>query len=247
MTPDLQLDPLLKSWVLIPLLVVMVLVTLIKLYVTQILEPQPPIATPAQHKEFAYYRYAELLRLNGYNLSPASFARRVQAILPKFRGGEYLADPEEQAPSPIPNLADPRSSEAMLSGMRNQILNYVPQTLMMQWVSGFFGTVIVMKLPFPLTAKFKSILQAGVDTRDLDVRYVSSISWFFLLAVGLPGMLSLVESEPKFHGIAVQGTEPPLPASAYKRKLFTQQADSLELAKSKYVLDDVLDRVLEMP
>lgn len=246
MTPDLHIDPDLKLWALLPLLVIMILITLIKQSLTQVLEPVPPVASSEQQKEFAYYRYAELLRLNAFNLDTEGLNKRVTALVPAFRNGEYLADPKETQPSAIPNFADPRSSEAMLSGMRNQILSYVPQTLMMQWVMGFFGAVIVMKLPFPLTAKFKTIMQAGIDTLDLDVRYVSSISWFFLLTAGLPGIMQLFQKDTSYHGLQVQGTAPPLPSSLYKRKMFMQQADSLELVRSEYILDDVLTRVSNM-
>ncbi|GMM53094.1 Emc3 protein [Starmerella bacillaris] len=244
MTPDLQLDPALKVWVLLPLLVIMVCMTQIKSYLAEIMQSFPITASRPQHRELAYYKYAQYLRLNAFNLSNMERSKRTRTIIPQMREGSYLADPNEKPPSPIPNLLDPRSSEAMISGMRNQILNYVPQTLIMQWVNGFFGAVIVMKLPFPLTNRFKTMLQSNIGTLDLDVRYVSSISWFFILTVGLPGILLLLSSDTEYHGIKVQGATEPLPASTYKRKLLENEADALELTTSDHVLDNALDRLL---
>jgi len=50
----------------------------------------------------------------------------------------------------------------------------------------------LVKLPFPLTPQFKSMLQAGVGTRDLDVRWVSSISWYFLTLFGLQPVYNFI-------------------------------------------------------
>ena len=53
-------------------------------------------------------------------------------------------------------------------------------------------TMWTVKLPFPLTPQFKQMLQAGVGTRDLDVRWVSSLSWYFLTLFGLQPVYNFI-------------------------------------------------------
>src|ERR1700760_4718987 len=52
--------------------------------------------------------------------------------------------------------------------------------------------LILVKLPFPLTLGFKSMLQRGIETPDMDVRWVSSLSWYFLNFFGLNGLYRLI-------------------------------------------------------
>lgn len=53
-------------------------------------------------------------------------------------------------------------------------------------------TDFTVKLPFPLTIRFKSMLQSGVMTRDLDVQWVSSLSWYFLNLMGLQSVFGFI-------------------------------------------------------
>lgn len=49
-----------------------------------------------------------------------------------------------------------------------------------------------MRLPFPLTIRFKAMLQTGVATQDLDVRWVSAVSWYVLNLIGLKSVFALM-------------------------------------------------------
>lgn len=51
---------------------------------------------------------------------------------------------------------------------------------------------MIVKLPFPLTPRFKTMLQSGVNTRDMDVTWVSSLSWYFLNLFGLGSVFALI-------------------------------------------------------
>ena len=81
----------------------------------------------------------------------------------------------------------------MMDMMKGNLVFMVPNFAMMTFVSSFFAGFICLKLPFPLPSnRFKVMLQRDVDLRSLDVSYVSSLSWYFLVTFGLNGVYRLL-------------------------------------------------------
>jgi len=127
----------------------------------------------------------------------------------------------------------------------------VPQMLIMGWISFFFEGFVLIKLPFPLTLGFKSMLQRGIETPDMDARWVSSLSWYFLNLFGLNGLFRILlgseNAADSSRDMAQSQFAMPTGQPQDYNKLFLAEKDNLELAEGLYtwVGADVERRVLE--
>merc|ERR1712070_771807 len=136
----------------------------------------------------------------------------------------------------------------------------VQNMIMMQGIQYFFSGFILLKVPFPLTAGFKSMFQRGlVEMPDLDPAYVSSVSWYFLVMYGLRQFFRLAIGEPTtemreqnvcLHQHGFQN--PPNPAQAKNQdadgmaKMLRQESETLELFMTQHRsdIDNVEKRLL---
>jgi hypothetical protein len=120
------------------------------------------------------------LRQNLHQVPFNSFLSRKTSLVGAYKRGEYLKNPELAGQAAANPMTDPAGMDQMMNMLKGNMAMIVPQTLIMGWINAFFSGFVIMKLPFPLTIRFKSMLQSGVATRDLDVRWVSSLSWYLL-------------------------------------------------------------------
>jgi hypothetical protein len=186
----LLLDPAIRDWVVLPMFLMLVLVGMGRHY-AQTLIKTDPIITATGLDEIRYKQVlmqAERLRMNGNLLNEKSYLRRKAYFIKKKTGilREKVAGPANPMSNPL----------AMVDMMKGNVIYMVPNFVMMAFVGYFFAGFICLKIPFPMpSTHFKLMLQRGVDLNSLDVSYVSSLSWYFIVTFGLNGVYRLVLGE----------------------------------------------------
>lgn len=164
---------------------VMILTGVLRHYATVLMATTPKKPELAALKEQRSLMHGVAVRSNHYVLTEPSFKARREYLTTAYESGAYLRDPERRGQPPANPMTDPGAMDGMMGMMKNNMAMIVPNTLIMSWINAFFSGFVILKLPFPLTIKFKSMLQAGVATKDMDPRWMSSISWYFLCYFGL--------------------------------------------------------------
>jgi ER membrane protein complex subunit 3 len=145
----------------------------------------------------------------------------------------------------------------MMDMMKKNFAMMIPQMLLMAWVSYFFSGFVVMQLPFNwLTPAFKPMLQRGVETVSLDMSYVSSLSWYFLVMFGSRALTTLVLGEASLvddtammqqqvamqtGGAGAPGQQPPDASKLYK-----DERDNVQLVQHRDALLDTEQTLLKL-
>ncbi|KMZ62181.1 Transmembrane protein [Zostera marina] len=190
MAEDLVLDTAIRDWVLVPLSIVMVLIGVLRYFVSKLMRSHK---APDQKivKEGQVVIRARNLKAAANFIPAKSFKSRKTYFTNEENG--LLHIPPGQAPNPQAQMfSDPNMATDM---MKKNLSMIIPQTLTFAWVNFFFSGFVAAKIPFPLTQRFRSMLQNGIDLSTVDVSYVSSRSWYFLNLFGLRGLFSLILGE----------------------------------------------------
>eukprot|EP00667_Euglena_gracilis_P022438 EG_transcript_24958 len=240
---DLLLDSSIRDWVLLPIVTIMVLVGLLRHYAAVMMKSELKTDDKQVRQKMLLQR-ARLLRENGRYLPPRVFqARRDQFV----KGDTGLLNQKVEMVNPMANMmTDPTM---MTSMMKNNMLMIVPNMVMLPWLSYFFSGFVIAKMPFPLTSRFRSMLQRDIEMSTLDVTYVTSLSMYFLILFGLRGLFSLLLDEQN------EADETALmqqqmgggggPAGAQDMpKVFKAEADNLTLAEHRWELERVEEWLL---
>lgn len=86
-------------------------------------------------------------RTLGNSIPQHAFATRKAYLADAFEKGTYIKNPEanKESASPVNPMSDPDMMEGMMDGMKKQLMNMVPQMVIMGWINFFFQGFIVSK------------------------------------------------------------------------------------------------------
>ncbi|CAD6505531.1 BgTH12-01021 [Blumeria graminis f. sp. triticale] len=246
-------DPQLFYWILIPITVVMILTGVLRHYFTILMSNTPKKSDLLSIREQRSLLRGINLRNNGNVISPASFQARRDYLVNAYQSGTFLKEPEKKGQATPNPMTDPAAMEGMMGMMKGNMAMIVPQTLIMGWINAFFSGFVIIRLPFFLTIKFKSMLQAGVATRDMDPQWMSSISWYVLCIFGLQSVFNyILGSDNAASQVSQQMVQmgPGAGADLFgpgvdPDKQFQNEAENLAVLAHQYTLDGVEDRLLE--
>ncbi|KAK6748773.1 hypothetical protein RB195_001416 [Necator americanus] len=185
---DLLLDPAIRTWVFLPIVVITFMIGVLRHYVSLLLMSKKKVELE-NIADGQYLLRSRLLRENGRFLPRSSFNARRNFFSAEDHG--YLSK-AMQRPSKGPNPMDPSQVTEMLKG---NMMNMIPMIVVGGWINWTFSGFVTTRVPFPLTLKFKAMLQRGVDLVSLDSAWVSSASWYFLCMFGLRSIYTLVLGE----------------------------------------------------
>ncbi|KAG8057251.1 hypothetical protein GUJ93_ZPchr0002g26152 [Zizania palustris] len=175
MAEELVLDTAIRDWVLVPLSVVMVLIGVLRYFVAKLM--RSPAASPSPDpklvKEGQVVVRARHLR-TGAQFIPAKAFKSRKVYYTNEENGLLHVPKEEAQKAQAAMFSDPNMAMDM---MKKNLSMIVPQTLTFAWVNFFFSGFVAAKIPFPLTLRFRGMLQNGIDLGTVDVSYVSSRSW----------------------------------------------------------------------
>ncbi|KAI1907599.1 hypothetical protein LOZ61_006017 [Ophidiomyces ophidiicola] len=230
-------DSALFYWILIPITVVMVLTGILRHYATVLMtSPAKPATSLAEYRErLSLLRGINLRNNASAAIGHSSLAARKAYLISAYKTGLFLKDSDCRGKGPPNPMTDPAGMDAMMGMMKSNMAMMIPQTLIMSWINAFFSGFVILKLPFPLTIRFKSMLQSGVITRDLD-----PIFGFILGSENSAGQM-LHQMSPTHPSTTVN----PFGPGQDPDKLFLAEAENLEVMEQYCVFEGIEERLLQ--
>lgn len=187
---DILLDPAIRDYALLPIFFVFLCSNLIRQNLLALIKDDPKVDMK-QMKHNNVLGRARMLKSNGGRfLTEAAYKNRKAYYVKKDVGVLVKPPASKNALQQMENQ-DPSAAAGML---KSQMVFIVSQGALGYWVNFLFNGFLVGKTPFPLTYRFKSMLQRGVDVDNLEPGYISGLCWYFIIMMSIGSIQNFIVS-----------------------------------------------------
>lgn len=256
----LHLDPSIRNWVFFPITIITILVNLLVKYLNSYLntnqQKQQVLASTCKETDMkseiqskdvdikvthALNRSGKL-KQNFMYISEKGFKQRKAYFCKEGEG--FFTQKFENKPADIMN------PNMMGDMVKKNAVNMLYYGLIFVGCGYFFSGFILLKLPFGLTQKFRSMLQQGLNIPYLDISYVSAVSWCFMLVFGLNSIISHFDGKTDFSVLGEQqkmmtGGGMGGPQEKDYTKMMNSEKENIEIVPFFSTLDDSVDQMIE--
>ncbi|CAJ0934808.1 unnamed protein product [Ranitomeya imitator] len=235
-TPELLLDSSIRLWVVLPIVFITFYSGLLRHHVTRLLQGEKkPELEPLSDSQVLIR--SRILRENGKYIPRQSFLMRKFYFNDAETG--FFKKTKRKVTQKNP-MTDPSMMTEMMKG---NLTNVLPMILIGGWINWAFSGFLTTKVPFPLTLRFKPMLQRGIELVSLDASWVSSASWYFLNVFGLRSMYTLIlgqdNAADQSRIMQDQMTGAAMAVPPDTNKAFKAEWEAMEITEHQWALENV--------
>ncbi|XP_055931331.1 ER membrane protein complex subunit 3-like [Argiope bruennichi] len=233
---ELLLDPDIRVWVFLPIVIITFLFGIVRHYISILLTSTKKVELTQVQDSQAIIR-SRLLRENGKYIPRQAFLMRKHYFNNEDIG--YFKTQKRSPPAQNP-MTDPSVMTDMVKG---NFTNVLPMIIIGGWINWTFSGFVTTKVPFPLTLRFKPMLQRGIELLSLDASWVSSASWYFLNVFGLRSIYALVLGEnnaaDQTRTMQDQMSAPAMAMPPDPKQAFKAEWEALEICDHQWILKNI--------
>jgi len=240
MSGELLLDPQIRSLVVIPIVMITLMMLTGKHYVQRLMSRKT--STIVQIGENQVLQRSRMLRANGRFLPVKAFSMRQQYLVADEDG--YLIKKKRTEPPQNP-MMDPANMNQMMMG---NVTNMVPMFVVGGIINSVFAGFVTIRVPFPLTLRFRGMLQRGIELSTLGSSWVSSASFYFICVFGLRSIIHLVlGSNPDFDEMRMMQQQMGAGAGAPQDpgKAFDAEKENQKITSHSWAIADIEQEFLD--
>ena len=72
----------------------------------------------------------------------------------------------------------------------NSICDFFANSIIGGWFGCVFDDYLILRIPFPIPTNFREMFQKGIQLDELNPSWISSLSWYFIIAIGIKSLMS---------------------------------------------------------